>query len=136
MERRYCLSCVATALFSSFERNVRLEMGLKLLGSSGSRPGFLRRGVTAGSLRGGGTVPEFREELMVSVMSGAREVKQALTVSEDMASRGEVEDFMVGSILERSAVVMGGKMESQWSGVEGSGASESWLVAEEVASWL
>ena len=58
LERRYCLSCVATALSSSFERNVRLEMGLKLLGSSGSRPGFLRRGVTAGSLRGGGTVPE------------------------------------------------------------------------------
>ena len=111
-------------------------MGRKLLGSSESRPGFLRRGVTAASLRGGGTVPEFREELMVSVMSGAREVKQALTSSEGMEYRGEVEDFMVGSILERSAVVMGGKMESQWSGVEGSGASESWLVAEEVASWL
>ena len=35
--------------------------------------------MTAASLRGGGTVPEFREELMVSVMSGAREVKQGLT---------------------------------------------------------
>ena len=67
LERRYCLSCVATALSSSFERNVRLEMGLKLLGSSESRPGFIRRGVTAASLRGWGTVPEFKEELMVSV---------------------------------------------------------------------
>ena len=73
------MSCVATALSSSFERNVRLEMGLKLLGSSGSRPGFLRRGVMAGGLRGGGTVPEFREELMVSVMSVAREVKHMAT---------------------------------------------------------
>ena len=53
---------------SSFERNVRLEMGRKLLGSSESRPGFLRRGVTAASFRGGGTLPEFRE-LMVSVKS-------------------------------------------------------------------
>ena len=31
LERRYCLSCIATALSSSFERKVRLEMGLKLL---------------------------------------------------------------------------------------------------------
>ena len=31
LERRYCLSCVAAALSSSFETNVRLEMGLKLL---------------------------------------------------------------------------------------------------------
>ena len=46
LERMSCLSCVAMALFSSFERNVRLEMGRKLLGSSESRPGFLRRGVT------------------------------------------------------------------------------------------
>ena len=38
---RCWFSCAATALSSSFERNVRLEMGLKLLGSSGSRPGFL-----------------------------------------------------------------------------------------------
>ena len=44
LERRYCLSCVATALSICFERNVRLEMGRKLLGSSESRPGFLRRG--------------------------------------------------------------------------------------------
>ena len=90
----------------------------------------------AASLRGGGMVPEFREELMVSVMSGVREVKQALTSTEGMGSRGEVEDFMVESILERSAVVMGEKMESRWSGVEGSGGSKSRLVAEEVASWL
>ena len=53
LERRYCLSCVVTALSSRFERNVRLEMGLKLLGSSVSRPGFLRRGVIAASLRSG-----------------------------------------------------------------------------------
>ena len=38
--------------------------------------------------------------------------------------------------MERSAVVMGEKMESRWSGHEGSGGSESDVVAEEVASWL
>ena len=64
-------------------------MGLKLLGSSESKPGFLRRGVI--SLRVGATVQEFRDELMVSVMSGAIEVKQSLTSSEGMGSRGEVD---------------------------------------------
>ena len=53
-----------------------------MLGSTESRPGFLRRGVTAASLRGGGAVPEFREEWIVSMMSGVREVKLALTSSE------------------------------------------------------
>ena len=90
----------------------------------------------AASLRGGGTVPEVREELMMSVMSGAREEKQVLTRSEGMGSRGEVEDFMVESILERSAVVMGEKRESRWSGGGGSAGSESGVMAEEVASWL
>ena len=92
--------------------------------------------MTAASLRGGGTVPKFREELMVSVMSGAREVKQALKSSEGMGSRGEVEDFMLESISESSVVFMGEKMDSRWSGVEGSGGSESRLVAEVLASWF
>ena len=87
----------------------------------------------AASLRGGGSLGEFREELMVSVINGAREV---LTSSEGMGSSGEVEDFMVESILERSDVIMGEKMESRWSGVEGSGGSESRLVAEEVENWF
>ena len=43
---------------------------------------------------------------------------------------------MVEGILEMSAVVMGEKIESWWSGVGGSGGSESRLVAEEVASLL
>ena len=87
-------------------------MGRKLLGSSGSRPGFLRRGVITASLRGFGTVPEVREELMMSVMSGAREVEQVLTRSEGRGSKGEVEDFREEMVLERSAVVMGVKAES------------------------
>ena len=85
------MSWVAAAFSRSFERSGRLEMGLKLLGSSGSRPGFLRRGVMAAILRGLGTVPEVREELMMSVMSGAREVEQVLTRTEGRGSRGEVD---------------------------------------------
>ena len=81
-------------------------------------------------------MPEVREELMVSVMSGAREVKQALTSSEGMGSRREVDDFMVESILERSAVVIGEKVESQWSEDEGGVGSGTGVEAEEVASWL
>ena len=88
-------------------------MGLKLLGSSGSRPGFLRRGVMAASLRDLGTVPEVRDEFMMSVMSGAREVEQALTRSEGRGSRGEVEDLREEIVLERSAEVMGERTESR-----------------------
>ena len=73
---------------------------------------------------------------MVSVMSGAREMKQALTSSEIMRSRREVDDFMVESILERSAVVMGEKVETRWSEDKGSVGSETGVVAEEIASWL
>ena len=73
---------------------------------------------------------------MVSVMSGAREVKQALTSSEGMGSRGEVDDFMVESILESSAMVMGEKVEIRWSGDKGNVGFEAGIVAEEIASWL
>jgi len=109
-------------------------MGLKLFGLSGSRPGFLRIGVIAASLRGGGTMPEVREELMISVMSGATEERQAVTRVEGMGSRGQVEDLMPESILERSDVVMGEKRERQWSVGGGGAGSGSGVMAEEVAS--
>lgn len=54
-------------------------------------------------------MPEVREESMISVMSGARGVRQAFTRSDGMGSRGELHDFMVERISERSAVVMGVK---------------------------
>lgn len=40
----------------------RLEMGRRLLKSEGSDPGFLSIGVTAATLKGGGTVPVLSEE--------------------------------------------------------------------------
>lgn len=123
-----------TALSSALERNVRLEMGRKLLGSSGSRPGFFRRGVMAASLSGVGTVPEVREELMMLVMSGTRGVEQAMTRFDGMGSRGEVDGFMVVSILVRSAVVMGEKCVRGWIEGGASGGSGTGVVAEEDAS--
>ena len=60
-------------------------MGLKLLGSSESRPGFFKEEGDGSKLKRWGNGARVREELMVSVM---REVKQALTSSEGMGSRG------------------------------------------------
>ena len=88
----------------------------------------------AAILRGLGTVPEVREELMMSVMSGAREVEQVLTRTEGRGSRGEVDGFMEEIVLERSAVVMGERKESRWLGGGGRAGSRSGVVAEEEAS--
>jgi len=51
------------------DRKGRIEKGRKLLGLSGSRPGFLSIGVMAATLGEEGTVPEVREELMIAMMS-------------------------------------------------------------------
>lgn len=48
-----------------FDRKGRLDMGRKFAGLSGSRPGFLRMGVMAASLRDCGTEPDESEELMI-----------------------------------------------------------------------
>lgn len=88
------------------------------------------------SLRGRGTMPEVREEFMMSMMSGARVVKQSLTSLDGMGSRGEVDEFIVESILKRSAMVTGEKEESRWSEGEKSTGSETGVIAEEAASWL
>ncbi|XP_061573926.1 beta-1,4-galactosyltransferase 4-like [Cololabis saira] len=53
-----------------------------------------------------------------------------------MGSSGEVDDFMVESILESSAVVIGEKVESQWSEDEGGVGSGTVVEAEEVAEGL
>lgn len=57
----------------------RLEMGRRLLKSEGSDPGFLSIGVTAATLKGGGTVPVLSEELMMAEMMGRREGRQDFT---------------------------------------------------------
>lgn len=58
---------------------------------SGSRPGFLRMGVTAANLRDWGTDPEVREELMMMAISGEIVGRQDLTREDGMGSRTEVE---------------------------------------------
>ena len=127
---------MATERSSSLERNGRFEMGRKLSGFSGSRPGFLRMGVIAASLKEGGTIPVVREEFKMSVMSGVRLGRQALTRTEGMGSRGQEENLMPVIILVRSDGVMGEKEEKPWSAGRGSESSGSGEVGEEVVSWL
>ncbi len=81
-------------------------MGLKLLGFSRSRQGFLRMGVKAASLKGEGTVPEVRVEFKISVMTEIRQMIQALSRMEGMWSREQEENLMSVKILEQSAAVM------------------------------
>lgn len=121
---------MATERSSNLERNGRFDMGWK------SRLGFLRMGVMAASLKEGGTVPEVREEFKMSVMSGVRLGRQALTRTEGMGSRGQEESLMPVSILVRSDGVMGEKVEKPWSAGRGSESSGSGEVGEEVVSWL
>ena len=90
----------------------------------------------AASLKEGGTVPEVREEFKMSVMSGVRFWRQALTRVEGMGSKGQEESLMPDSILERSDAVMGEKEEKLWSAGRGSESSGSEGVGEEVVSWL
>lgn len=78
-------------------------------------------------------MPEVREELMASVMSGVTEVRQALTRTEGMGSREQVDDFMVESKSERSVVVMGEKRAGgrPVGTCRGSAGSELGVMAEE-----
>lgn len=92
--------------FSILERNGRFEMGLKLSVLSGSRPGFLRMGVMAASLKEG-TAPKVKEEFKMSVISGVRQGRQVWTRMEGMGSRGQVERLMSEKIFERRNAVMG-----------------------------
>ena len=74
----WCWSWAAAALSKILLRKGRLEIGWQLLGSSGSRPGFLIVGITAANLKLEGTMPE-REALMMVTTAGQRVGRQAFT---------------------------------------------------------
>lgn len=78
LDSRWAESCEATTRSMILDRNGRLEIGRKLLGQSGSRPGFFKIGVMAASLRDEGTEPEMNEELMIDEMRGEMEGRQCL----------------------------------------------------------
>ena len=103
LEVRWVLSCEATARSSIFDMKGRLEMGRKLLGLSGLRPGFLMMGVTAASLRVWGTEPELREVLIMVVMSGEITGRQSLMSVEGMGSKVQVEVFIPVMMVINSA---------------------------------
>lgn len=88
------------------DRKGRLEMGRKLLGFSGSRPGFLSIGVIAATLKAEGTVPEVREEFMMAVMSGLRQVRQCLTSADGIGSNRQVVRWILLKCLVISISVM------------------------------
>jgi len=88
---------------------------------SGSRPGFFSKGVMAASLRGEGTIPEFREELIMLVMKGESERKHALARNVGIGSSGEVEVFMLEMMVDTSVSVIGINDEREWEGGEGGG---------------
>ena len=86
----------------------------------------------AASLRGGGTIPEVREEFMTAMMRGVRGVRQSLMSLDGMGSRGEVEKVVVESILKSSNEVMGEKLDSWTADDEESEGSGSGVVVVEL----
>ena len=116
---RWVLSCEVTARSRIFDRKGRLEMGRKLFGLSGSRPGFLMMGVMAASLRVWGTEPEQREALMKSMMSGEITGRQSLMSLEGMGSRLQVEVFIPVMMVVNCAGDTGVKWVRCWIVVGG-----------------
>ena len=77
---------------------------------SGSSP--VRWGVTAASLRAGGTRPVDREEFITEVIRGKSEGRQAMARVEGMGSRMQGDVFMPVSMADRSAGVISVNEES------------------------
>ena len=91
------------------------------------------------SLSAGGTCPVDREVLIILVISGVSEGKQAMTREDGMGSRLQVEAFIPEVMEARSDVVISVKAVSGW--LESRGASRSstgGVVLEEVANsvWM
>ena len=76
-------------------------MGLKLAGSVGSRLGFLMMGWTMACLKWDGTMPEVREEFMISSILGPRVSKASFRSREGRISEEQVVGFILETISER-----------------------------------
>lgn len=113
------MSCEATKRSRIFDRKGRLEMGRKLLGSSGSRPGFFSIGVMAAILKAEGTVPEVRDEFTMSRTSGLRQGRQDLISEDGIGSNGQVESLILLKSFRRSLADMGDREANKLCGAAG-----------------
>lgn len=66
-----------------------------------------------------GTIPDDREELMMSVMMGQRVGRQALTSTVGMGSREQVEALALVTSFETSGTSTGEKEEREHWGLRG-----------------
>ena len=90
------LNCLETDRSRSLEIKERLEIGRWLLGSSGSRFGFLRTGVTIACLRVAGKTPEEREQLIILVIGSTRQSTQRFSSTVGMGYLSRQQDLFGG----------------------------------------
>ena len=79
-----------------------------------SRPGFLRMGVTEAVLKVDGTMPDSRDELIMSTMRGHRAGREDFTRVVGMGSREQVEALAWETNLATEIESTGEKEREHW----------------------